>query len=295
MSYYIAMDRYGNYDLAHHGILGQKWGVRRYQNKDGSWTAAGRERYGVDVDRANKEVLKRGRTASLDNEHIIPKGTKIYRTTSKASSDLGEGATYVSYLDVDRNHYKNGYIRQRDKSSAAYEHTYELKIDLKIPSKDTVKDSVLETIKKNPKLKTEIVNGWLDMVFPKGSWDRFEMSYDDYGYSEKKWQGVVDDALKNFGNMSNDQAFFYACQSFGVSKNARQKVIDSLKSQGYNAMPDFASIGGMNGWRKEGAEPLILFESSDLSSIRSSKISSKEEASAFKKDKKWTNSVNRRP
>lgn len=32
--------------LAHHGILGQKWGVRRYQNKDGSYTEAGKERYG---------------------------------------------------------------------------------------------------------------------------------------------------------------------------------------------------------------------------------------------------------
>lgn len=33
-------------ELVHYGIKGQKWGRRQYQNKDGSLTAAGKERYG---------------------------------------------------------------------------------------------------------------------------------------------------------------------------------------------------------------------------------------------------------
>ena len=33
-----------NNELCHHGILGMKWGVRRYQNKDGSLTPAGKKR-----------------------------------------------------------------------------------------------------------------------------------------------------------------------------------------------------------------------------------------------------------
>jgi hypothetical protein len=39
-------------ELAHHGIKGQKWGIRRYQNPDGSLTAAGKARYNPNKDSA---------------------------------------------------------------------------------------------------------------------------------------------------------------------------------------------------------------------------------------------------
>ncbi len=44
--------------LAHYGIKGQKWGVRQFQNTDGSLTAEGRRRYGIGPERGSKEALK---------------------------------------------------------------------------------------------------------------------------------------------------------------------------------------------------------------------------------------------
>lgn len=52
-------------ELYHHGILGQKWGVRRYQNEDGSLTATGKKKYADDTAKADrKEALKNRRSLS---------------------------------------------------------------------------------------------------------------------------------------------------------------------------------------------------------------------------------------
>lgn len=52
-------DFLNDYELYHHGIIGQKWGIRRYQYQDGSLTAEGRQRYSRgDVHRIKREFKK---------------------------------------------------------------------------------------------------------------------------------------------------------------------------------------------------------------------------------------------
>lgn len=44
-----------NRELYHYGTKGMKWGVRRYQNKDGSLTPAGKKRYDRDIQENNSK------------------------------------------------------------------------------------------------------------------------------------------------------------------------------------------------------------------------------------------------
>ena len=59
---------YGTY-LAHFGIKGQKWGVRRFQNPDRTWTEAGKERYGNSGDK---------KTASISIDNISDSANLVY-------------------------------------------------------------------------------------------------------------------------------------------------------------------------------------------------------------------------
>lgn len=64
--------RYASQDsfryLAHHGIKGQKWGIRRYQNPDGSLTAAGAKRYNAAT--IGRELNKNERHMATDKTRL---------------------------------------------------------------------------------------------------------------------------------------------------------------------------------------------------------------------------------
>lgn len=74
-------------ELYHFGIKGMKWGVRRYQNKDGTLTNAGKKRYDKDVrDNAAKKKENRIDTSKPDPNRWVredlSRSKKVVDTTS---------------------------------------------------------------------------------------------------------------------------------------------------------------------------------------------------------------------
>lgn len=76
MNYYVCGMPYSSDVLAHHGILGQKWGIRRFQNEDGSLTEAGRERYYGSPRNIQKDLNR------LEQEFAYAKGDE-FRNNAK--------------------------------------------------------------------------------------------------------------------------------------------------------------------------------------------------------------------
>lgn len=76
------------YEMEHSGIKGMKWGVRRYQNPDGSLTDEGRRRYGY-----GKEA---SRLMTKNTASVLKKGIKIGAGVQGGIAGLSAGGAVAA-------------------------------------------------------------------------------------------------------------------------------------------------------------------------------------------------------
>ena len=127
-----------NGELYHHGVKGQRWGVRRFQNKDGSLTKAGRKKYDSSEKTSGK---KKAQESSEKLERRKQRGKRILKTalivggavTVGAAASVGayvlnkkgrqtaDGSPFNKAKKMTKDDYKNfediGFSTYRDRGS----------------------------------------------------------------------------------------------------------------------------------------------------------------------------------
>lgn len=116
---YVNGDLVSADELYHHGIKGMKWGVRRYQNKDGSLTPAGKKRYSVntyELTKAFPNKMKTVRTYWKQGDHYRGKayGTgNILDGTYKPPKDDSDEA-FAKNMRKSNEYYRKANLLERD-------------------------------------------------------------------------------------------------------------------------------------------------------------------------------------
>ena len=101
-------------DLQHHGIRGMKWGVRRYQNTDGSLTPAGRKRYS-DYDGGKDSPVRK--TIPVGGGKRKSSSVEDYQNAIKRTKSVGEGIDNVRKFNDDVKRIKDPAMEKRIRKS----------------------------------------------------------------------------------------------------------------------------------------------------------------------------------
>ena len=130
--YYLTQEDY----LQHHGVKGQKWGQRQYQNEDGSLTALGREHYGYGARAEYKNRIGLAKTNYKNTKNAI--NTRVQKGEEKIEEKYASGQRLTQkdlarqeklYADAKREKQaaKDAYKAEKKAAKEAYKNSDEYK------------------------------------------------------------------------------------------------------------------------------------------------------------------------
>jgi hypothetical protein len=203
--------------LIHHGIIGQKWGIRRYQNADGSLTDAGKKRY-------NHELADIG----------------IAQSKVRSSGD-----DYYNKKSIAREHYGNREILQgvatQVKADSAWKRykadkaEYERKLADSMAYKNAIKIAK-EYTKNNPD------NSKANDILSKFYGDRKKLTKEELDYAYKhldtlstNYGKAVHNAEKFLDDYLDDLSANYTHKRMAKNEIARLVELDAMRND-YDTM-----------------------------------------------------------
>ena len=239
-------------ELYHFGIKGQRWGIRRYQNKDGSLTPEGRKRLGLDDydrDHNSDTVVKKGTKVSrvIDTSRYdvfsdpnlggSEKAAKKY-VDDVLSKDNSYERKYVSIDGVKNSGRSNGkdyYVSWFTDSgwepNNAQVAMYELKKDIRVASGKQVVDALIEEV--GSRKVTELLKNnktikslTLDYTRNQELFNKINKRFIDKGY----------DAIEDINDLDTDMPVIMLNSSKSLGKatviqTGREAIKEIIKKQ----------------------------------------------------------------
>ena len=209
-------------ELYHHGIKGQKWGVRRFENYDGSLTYAGKLRYGRGLIRSNSRI---NRDISTGHHYYNKmKDTSLNEIFEKKKNRLS--SDFEKDIQKDAKAVNKGgmasavFLKNRDENCALCTTAYELRrrgYDVIASTGTGLTYDGIRSIYKNP--------------------PEFET------YAGKSWMGLHDKDL------SDNESYALAMKSRQITRDQFRRVEKKLLAQGNGARGNLCIeyVGGYGG------------------------------------------------